>query len=621
MTGKVGGNTANFISNWKKITNDAWVISSVSGIKIPLKYLPFQGVEPRPISFSEREQTLMQEAVKSLSDKNVIELCDDEPYQFISNIFMVPKQSGKVRIILDLSRFNDAVDKKHFKMTNIQTALTFVFRDIYMSSIDLQDAYFTFPIVKEDRKFLKFRWQGVLWRFRALPMGITCAPLIFTKLITPIFAFLHKQGVECFPYLDDSFICGHTEMKCWESTKKLAVLLVSLGFKIHLEKSALLPSQTLLFLGVVIDSKEMKIFLPTSKIENVKKLCEIGLKQPYLSIRYVLHMIGTLNSYSVAVEYGGNHFKNLERDQITALKQACGNFDSMMSISDEGKQDLRWWLLNIEFSYAPVRHENPCHVMFADASNLGWGAVMKDQKIQAEWDMEQQSFHINVKELLAIQLGLQILGSEIFNCAIHVKTDNTTAVSYINKMGGVRSDSCRKVGFDIWNWCELHHVWLTASHIPGLENEIADSLSRHFSPSVEWEINQEIFQEICSNFGTPDIDMFATRHNAKLPRYCSLFSDSYCTQTDAFSGSWANEFVYLFPPFRLVGRCFQKLKMDQARAILVVPDWATQSWYATVINNARRILKFPSRVGNVSSPRHKGSKLNLENVPIIACLY
>lgn len=287
MSGKVGGNTKRFVDNWRQITNDSWVISSIKGIKIPLLEFPYQTYEPRPIKFSISEHALMNEAVVSLADKDVIERCEEEPDQFISNIFMVPKTNGKVRIILDLSKFNDFVDKRHFKMTNIQTALALVIPGIFMSSIDLQDAYFTFPIDVKDRKFLKFRWGNELWRFRALPMGISCAPLIFTKLISPIFAFLQKQGVQCFPYLDDSFICGKTEEECWLATQKLARLMVKLGFKVHLDKSALFPSQSLQFLGVIIDSTSMKVFLPYNKKEKVKQLCLVSLTQPVLSIRYV----------------------------------------------------------------------------------------------------------------------------------------------------------------------------------------------------------------------------------------------------------------------------------------------------------------------------------------------
>ena len=37
---------------------------------------------------------------------------------------------------------------------------------------------------------------------------------------------------------------------------------------------------------------------------------------------------------------------------------------------------------------------------------------------------------------------------------------------------------------------------------------------------------------------------------------------------------------YAFPPFALVGLVLQKMVMDSAELILVVPKWPTQSWYA-----------------------------------------
>lgn len=203
----------------------------------------------------------MNEAIQNLALKNVIELSTEEAYQFVSNVFMVPKQNGKVRIILDLSKFNESVHKPHFKMENIHTATNMIVPGVFMSSIDLQDAYFTFPIREIDRKFLKFRWEGRLWQFIGLPMGISCAPFIFTKLITPIFAYMRLQGAQCFPYLDDSFIFGFTEEECTNSTTELMNLFVDLGFKVHLEKSVIKPTQMLEFLGFIINSRDMTVSL------------------------------------------------------------------------------------------------------------------------------------------------------------------------------------------------------------------------------------------------------------------------------------------------------------------------------------------------------------------------
>lgn len=92
-----------------------------------------------------------------------------------------------------------------------------------------------------------------------------------------------------------------------------------------------------------------------------------------MSIRNVLHIIGTLNSYCVAVDYGANHFKNLESDQIKALKFSRGNFDQSMHISDLGRQDLKTKVVvkNVHIAKGCIKTKNPDFILTADASMLG----------------------------------------------------------------------------------------------------------------------------------------------------------------------------------------------------------------------------------------------------------
>lgn len=597
------------------------MIQAIQGIEIPLIHTPFQGVEPRPISWSESEFQLMNIAVNHLVQENVVEVCQEEQYQFVSNIFHVPKQNGKIRIILDLSRFNDFVEKVHFKMEGIHTATNMIVPNVFMASIDLKDAYFTFPIAKSYRKFLKFRWNNKLWRFVGLPMGISCAPRIFTKLIAPIYAFLRKEGLQGFPYLDDSFVFGFSFAECQKSIDLLAWQLINLGFKVNVDKSELVPAQQVKFLGFIIDSVNMTVSLPEKKILNVLDICQNALQSDKLTIREVLHMVGTLNSYGVAVQYGDNHFKEIEHEQIKALKSSKGDFDVSMRISKLACQDFQWWEDNVRDSFKHIRIDNPVGSLFADASNLGWGACFLTRKAQSEWTETEQNLHINAKELLAIKYGLQILVADIESCTIHVVSDNTTAVAHINKMGGVRSTDCRQIAFDIWQWCENRDIWLYATHIPGVHNEIADSLSRNFSTTVEWELSNDIFQVIVRKFGSPSVDLFASRHNSKLPKYCAWFGDSYCWKTDAFSFKWVGEYFYIFPPFRLAGRCWRKIMVEQTKAILVVPDWPTQPWFASILMTAKEWVRFPKAKNNLTTPHCQTSDQFFANVPLIACRY
>lgn len=123
----------------------------------------------------------------------------------------------------------------------------------------------------------------------------------------------------------------------------------------------------------------------------------------------MLHIVGTLISYCVAVDYGGNHFKRLEMDQIHALKRNCGNFDALMTISDEGLQDLLWWKQHVDVVCAKIRTNNPDSVLYADASDLGWGAIMNGRKVKGSWSIQHETLHINAKEILAVLFGLQAL--------------------------------------------------------------------------------------------------------------------------------------------------------------------------------------------------------------------
>ena len=56
---------------------------------------------------------------------------------------------------------------------------------------------------------------------------------------------------------------------------------------------------------------------------------------------------------------------------------------------------------------------------------------------------------------------------------------------------------------------------MSATHIPGKENIIADLTSREFQGSREWKLSLEVFKYLVELFQIPDTDMFASRLNAK----------------------------------------------------------------------------------------------------------
>ena len=45
-----------------------------------------------------------------------------------------------------------------------------------MASIDMKDAYYSIPIKREDRQYLRFNWEDQFYEFTCLPNGLSCAP-------------------------------------------------------------------------------------------------------------------------------------------------------------------------------------------------------------------------------------------------------------------------------------------------------------------------------------------------------------------------------------------------------------------------------------------------------------
>ena len=166
----------------------------------------------------------------------------------------------------------------------------------------------------------------------------------------------------------------------------------------------------------------------------------------------------------------------------------------------------------------------------------------------------------------------------------HVKifSDSQVEVEIINKMGTTKSSTCNNIVKNIRLFYVKNKIRITAAHVPGAENVIADYESRKSYKDAEWMLNPEIFQKAIKHLKfKPDLDCFASRLNTQLPKYISYEPDPYAYLIDAFSVHWGFYKCYLFPPFSLIGRTLQKICMDQAEVILVVPKWPTQPWYNT----------------------------------------
>lgn len=582
------------------------------GYRLEFESQPCEQCNRQAIKFNKKDEVIIGTLLEKFLKKGIIEESRHEQGEVISHIFFRPKPDGSYRLILNLSKLNDHIEKTTFKMETLKSALQLIRKGCYFAKIDLKDAFYSIPIHCQDRKFLKFIWQDKLFQFTCLPNGLGTASKIFTKTLKPVFSTLRKMGHTNVAYIDDSLLQSDTYKACTKNIKDTLNLVDSVGLTVHQEKSVVIPDQCIEFLGFLLHSVKMTVRLSHRKVQNIKTLAEKILKRKTITIREFAQLIGKLVAAEPGVLYAPLYYKSMELDRDQALKQNYGNFDAVMNLSFETKMCLKWWIKNVENSCRPISFGPPDRKIETDSSLYGYGGhdITNNSDYCGTWEKADQIFHINYLELKAAFLCLKYFCQQSENEHIHLFLDNMVAIKYLTKMGG-RKKILNDLAREIWLWCAKKNIWLSVFHIPGILNTRADELSRsgmRITEDMEWSLQQDIFDQLQEKVGLCDIDLFASVKNFKIAKYAAYLPDSQAYAINAFSLNWNETFNYAFPPFSQLCRLVQKLCEDCAEMLLIAPLFPTQPWFPRIlqqVSGQSYILPKTSRILHLTGSQKK----------------
>ena len=158
-------------------------------------------------------------------------------------------------------------------------------------------------------------------------------------------------------------------------------------------------------------------------------------------------------------------------------------------------------------------------------------------------------------------------------------------MALLNNQGGTRAPSLSKRAEEILLWAHDKGWSLTANHIAGSANVMADLLSRPDKIiQTEWSITHQTLERLWSRWGKPLIDLFATKFSKRLPLYVSPVPDPEAWHTDAMDLQWSNLQAYAFPPWSILDRVVQKARREGPDLILIAPYWPAKSWFPSLIS-------------------------------------
>jgi len=125
-----------------------------------------------------------------------------------SNVVMVRKQGGSMRLCIDYRKLNSLTVKDKFPLPKIDTCLDTLNGCEFFSTCDLCWGYWQTEINERDRDKTAFVTRKGQWRFKVLSFGLANAPSQFARIMELVMSGLTYDV--CLVYLDDILIFSKT---------------------------------------------------------------------------------------------------------------------------------------------------------------------------------------------------------------------------------------------------------------------------------------------------------------------------------------------------------------------------------------------------------------------------
>ncbi|WAR11495.1 hypothetical protein MAR_025675 [Mya arenaria] len=265
----------------------------------------------------------------------------------------------------------------------------------------------------------------------------------------------------------------------------------------NFEKSNLVPTQRIAYIGYTICTADSKIIVKVQliRVARLKRSIRRVLSQGLAAARQLAKVLGQCVSVAWAVTPGKLFLRNSARKSWS---------DSLI-ITPEVAEELQWWLNSVDYwNSREICSETIQAQVVTDASGLGWGATYGSHVASGDWNRRVSYLSSNEREMLAILMAIKAFAKLLRGLVVQVLTDNISAMTYINQMGGP-SQKLSRLALAIWAEAFDHGITLRCAHIAGVQNGQADYWSR--TPDKHnWMLHPAVFGYIDKLYGRHTID-------------------------------------------------------------------------------------------------------------------
>ena len=161
-------------------------------------------------------------------------------------------------------------------------------------------------------KVSKVSFANEYLKFACMLNGYGPAMRIFRKITKVLFSVFRMQGHTSVVYEDDSYLQGDSYESCLKNLNDAIIMLRLLAFIVHPEKTVLTPTQNLIYLSFIINSKDMTLKLTEEKKQKLYDHCTKLFEKSKPTIRFVAQASGNIVASFPAVPLGPLFYRALE---------------------------------------------------------------------------------------------------------------------------------------------------------------------------------------------------------------------------------------------------------------------------------------------------------------------
>lgn len=346
--------------------------------KIPL-------VDESPVRLPHRRiaphlQAEVREVLRDWLEKDIIR---ESTSPYASQIVVVRKKDGKLRICVDFRALNQRTRRDAYPLPRIDEAIDALKGARYFCSLDLAHGYLQVPMDEEDKAKTAFRaGTGGLYEFNRMPFGLCNAPATFQRLMDGIFGDSNYQSL--LLYLDDILVFGSTFEETLERLENVFKRLSQHGLKIKPEKCHLFKKEVK-YLGHIVSAEGVSTDPDLTKdIQNWERPDKVTHLRMFMGLasyyRRFVEGFAAIAAPLHALLGGGK----------SAKKPKSGKRRKCQSLSDEefrqrwdSSCDHAFEELKRKLTHSPVLGYPDFKLPFileTDASHKGLGAVLSQEQ-------------------------------------------------------------------------------------------------------------------------------------------------------------------------------------------------------------------------------------------------